>query len=227
MAGFRLTYNSPAVLSFALVTSALFLINEGLGRSLDPILSLQPGFNWGSITDYLSLLLHTVGHANWEHLLGNMTLLLLIGPILEEKYGGSMLALMALVTALLTSIIHLLFFSHGVMGASGLVFMCIMLVSFVNVKEREIPLTFVLVFLLFVGQEVYNSFQDDNVSQFAHIMGGLCGSFFGFGVINWGKGKRGATEAAAPSTTSEPSAYESFDFDSLPPLEDDDTEPSV
>jgi hypothetical protein len=35
--------------------------------------------------------------------------------------------------------------------------------------------------VLFLGREVWNAIaQKDNISQFAHILGGLTGSFFGF-----------------------------------------------
>jgi uncharacterized membrane protein YdcZ (DUF606 family) len=66
------------------------------------------------------------------------------------------------------------------MGASGVVFMMILLASFTNFSEGEIPLTFILILILYIGREVFNSFRQDNISEFAHIIGGLCGSLFGF-----------------------------------------------
>jgi membrane associated rhomboid family serine protease len=127
-----------------------------------------------------SLFSHVIGHGSIEHLLGNMTFILLIGPIIEEKYDSSKTLLMIAATALITGLINVLFFSTGLLGASGIVFMLILLVSFTNVTDGKIPLTFILVALLFVGKEVIQSMQADHVSQAAHIIGGLCGSFFGF-----------------------------------------------
>lgn len=49
-----------------------------------------------------------------------------------------------------------------------------------SVKEKEIPLTFIIVLIMYVGKEVINIFTVDNVSQFAHLVGGACGSIFGF-----------------------------------------------
>ena len=66
------------------------------------------------------------------------------------------------------------------MGASGIVFMFILLVSFTNSKSGEIPITFILIAILFIGKEIIQSLPNDQVSQFAHIIGGLCGSVFGF-----------------------------------------------
>ena len=68
----------------------------------------------------------------------------------------------------------------GLLGASGVVFMFILLSSVTNARRGRIPLTFVLVVLLFLGQEVWNGLTQDNVSQFAHVIGGLCGAAFGF-----------------------------------------------
>jgi rhomboid protease GluP len=34
--------------------------------------------------------------------------------------------------------------------------------------------------VLFLVKEVSSAFAQDNISQFAHIIGGICGSFFGF-----------------------------------------------
>jgi membrane associated rhomboid family serine protease len=112
--------------------------------------------------------------------LGNLTFILLLGPVLEEKYGWRQLLIMIILTALVTGLLNALIFHDGLWGASGIVFMLVMLISFVNVQAGKIPITFILILLLFVGKEIYNSFQADNISQFAHIIGGLCGSMFGF-----------------------------------------------
>ena len=87
---------------------------------------------------------------------------------------------MILITGLITGLINVMFFDTGLLGASGIVFMLILLVSFTNVKRGELPITFILVALLFVGKEVLHSLQADQVSQMAHIIGGACGSLFGF-----------------------------------------------
>nr|HMP30396.1 rhomboid family intramembrane serine protease [Saprospiraceae bacterium] len=127
-----------------------------------------------------TLFSHVLGHANWGHLLGNMTFILLVGPIVEEKYGSKRLLTMILLTALVTGILNILFFNTGLLGASGVVFMLILLSSFTNVRAGEVPITFILVALLFLGKEIMESLQNDNISQFAHVIGGICGSFFGF-----------------------------------------------
>jgi len=106
--------------------------------------------------------------------------MLLLGPILEEKYGSKAILLMMVFTAFFTAILNNLFFSTGIIGASGIVFMMIILVSFANTKGNDIPLTFILVLVLYLGKEVFNAFEADTTSQFAHILGGLVGAVFGF-----------------------------------------------
>jgi len=137
-------------------------------------------FNAGSFRNWVTILTHAAGHAHWPHLIGNFTLILLIGPMLEENYGSKPLLVMIVITALVTGILNVLLFRTFLLGASGVVFMMILLSSFTNFSKGEIPLTFILVLILYMGVQLIDSLGSDNISQFAHIVGGLCGSFFGF-----------------------------------------------
>lgn len=175
----RISYNSPVILSFALICTAVFFIDSFTGGTMMQYFSVGTQLNANPRTIF-SLFSHVVGHGSMEHLLGNMTFVLLLGPIVEEKYGGGKTVLMIILTALVTGLINVMFFSTGLLGASGIVFMLILLVSFTNMKDGKIPLTFILVALLFIGKEVLQSMQADHVSQAAHIIGGFCGSIFGF-----------------------------------------------
>ena len=59
--------------------------------------------------------------------------------------------------------------------------MFILLTSLTSFKAKEIPITFIIVLVLYLGQEIFNGlFAGDNISQFAHILGGIAGSVFGF-----------------------------------------------
>ena len=138
------------------------------------------GSPWQAPEWYFRMLSHVVGHANWEHLFGNFTLILLVGPILEEKYGSRDLMVMMVVTALITGVLQLIFFNSALLGASGIAFMMILLSSFTNSGVGKIPLTFILVVVLFLGREIWSAFENDNISQFTHIIGGVLGAFFGF-----------------------------------------------
>ena len=178
MAKLRITYNAPVVLTFALLAVAVFVLLQVGPRDL------QAWFvAWPKLVDvhaYVGMFTHILGHASWEHLLGNFMLILLIGPILEERHGSRSLLLMILVTALVTGLATLVLSNHFVMGASGIVFMMILLASMANVRGGEIPLTFIAVATIYMGGEIVHSFHEDGISHMAHLVGGAVGAVFGF-----------------------------------------------
>jgi len=177
----KITYNSPVVLTFTLIAVSVLLLNEVLTGLISNYFVTYPHFQFSDPLDYFRLFSHVIGHANWEHLVGNFAFILLIGPILEEKYGAKDLVMMMAVTALVTGILNALFFHTGLLGASGIVFMMILLGSMVNMKKGTLPLTFLLIAALYIGKEMYAAFAvKDNISQFGHIIGGICGTVFGF-----------------------------------------------
>ena len=179
----RIKYNAPTVLTFALFSALVLLLSRTVLPDLIKDWFMVPGrggFRAGSLRSWITVFSHVAGHADWSHLINNFTLILLIGPMLEESYGSLSLLFMMIITALVTGVLNLLFFRSSLMGASGVVFMMILLASFTNFSHGEIPLTFILVLILYLGVQVVESFNSDNISQFAHIAGGFCGSFFGF-----------------------------------------------
>ena len=187
----RIRYNAPVVLSLTLLATAVLVIDHLSGGAIIPrYFVTYPGFRGpgsSGLVSALRLFSYVLGHQGWVHLMANFSFILLIGPVLEEKYRSGPLLVMMLVTALVTGVLNALFFHTGLMGASGIVFMLILLSSFSNIRSGEIPLTFVLVLVLFLAKEVLAAFGQDNISQFAHVIGGLCGSLFGF---VFGRGSR-------------------------------------
>ena len=114
--------------------------------------------------------------------MGNATYILLLGPMLEEKYGSSALVKVILITAVVTALVSYIFFpSVALCGASGVVFAFILLTSFTGFRAGEIPLTFLLIAVIFIGQQVYEGiFVKDSVSQLSHIVGGIVGALIGY-----------------------------------------------
>lgn len=178
----RIQYNSPVILSFTLISLlALFLnwLTRGFTNSL--LFSVYRSSFSNPLT-YVRLFGHVFGHANLEHYAGNMMMILLLGPMVEERYGSRMLVIMMAITAFVTGITNMLLFPNAaLLGASGLVFLLIVLSSMVGFSDGRIPLTLILVLILYLGQEVVNGiFTKDNISHITHILGGLCGCAFGF-----------------------------------------------
>ncbi|HAN79099.1 MAG TPA: rhomboid family intramembrane serine protease [Bacteroidales bacterium] len=176
----RIQYNAPVVLTFSLLATLVYFANNAMLGSLSEYFVLQPDFNFSDPASYVSLAAYVLGHSSTEHLIGNLSIILLVGPIVEEKYGSANTLIMIVFTAIATGIGNMLLFSTGIIGASGIAFMFIILVSFANSQRGRIPLTFILVAALYLGKEVVVSFQNDNISQFAHILGGILGAIFGF-----------------------------------------------
>lgn len=144
------------------------------------IFILNGDFQHGSWQWYLSTLFYMFGHADLQHFVGNMAIVLLLGPIIELKYGHKQLLVMTAITALVTAVFHTLLWDNGLLGCSGIAFMYIVLVTLLNAKGKEIPFTFILVVFLYLGQEIYSSFQQDQISHFAHLFGGAMGAFWGY-----------------------------------------------
>lgn len=178
----RISFNSPVVLSFTLICLAAYLLNcltNGKNNLLLFEVYRSPLTN--PLT-YVRMFTHVLGHASWSHLINNMTLLLVIGPLLEEKYGSADLLIVTVTTAFVTGIVHFIFFpGTALLGASGVVFAYILLSSFACIKDGSIPLTFILVTILYIGGQIVDGvFIKDNVSNLTHIIGGIIGAFFGY-----------------------------------------------
>jgi GlpG protein len=182
----RVTVNAPFSILFSIAAIALYFLFQADG-TIPRMLTLHGDFDFTDWQWYVSLVGYTMGHASIPHLIGNISIILLVGPFVEKRWGTKRVALMVSLTGLLTALVHIIFWDHRLIGASGVVFMMIVLSSLVDLKGKEIPLTFILIVLLFIGQEIRGSFADDQVSQFAHITGGVLGGIFGFAYRSAGR----------------------------------------
>lgn len=183
--GVRLAFNSPAVLGFAAICLLAMVLNRLTGGESNRLLFNVYRAPLTNPLTWLRMVCHVFGHADWNHLLNNMMYILLLGPMLEEKYGSVNLILVMLAAALLTGLINFIFFpSTMLLGASGIVFAMILLSSITRGGEGTIPVTFLLVAVLYIGQQVWQAITvRDNVSYMAHIAGGAVGAGLGF-VLN-------------------------------------------
>ncbi len=178
----RLTYNAPVTLTFVLLCFVATLLNYITQGASNVLLFMTYHSSLTNPLTYLRFFTHVLGHSGWAHFIGNASYLLLLGPMLEEKHGGDNILKIIIVTALVTGIINYIFFPRvALCGASGVVFAFILLTSFTSFREGEIPISFVLVALIYLGQQVYDGiFLNDNISNMAHIAGGIVGSITGY-----------------------------------------------
>jgi len=172
-------YNAPVILTYAVLAFFGTLIVSSVsqvGASLFFIHRAEI-----TLVFVLRLFTHVLGHINMEHFTGNFMLILLIGPILEEKYGSRTILATILITAFVTGFVNVLLFETALMGASGVAFCLIVIASLVNLRQGSIPITFVLIVALYIGREIYSAinYYYTNISHLTHILGGVCGAAIG------------------------------------------------
>ena len=178
----KIQYNSPVILTYAILSLIVLFIGFLTGGMSNALLFSVYRAPLTNPLTFFRLFGYVLGHANLNHYLANFLLILVIGPVLEEKYGSVNLLLMILATAFVSGIAFMIFNSQRAgLGASGILFMMILLSSFTNMKHGMVPLTFILIVVLYFGREIYASIAiESNVSHFGHIVGGLCGAALGF-----------------------------------------------
>lgn len=180
---FGFSYNSPVILTFALLSLGVLLLDFlTAGKSTAMLFSVYR-FSFTDILGYPRLFLHVLGHSGYEHLASNICMLLVIGPMVEEKYGSKNVLISIAATAFVTGVVHIITSDAAMLGASGIVFMLILMASITNFRGGYIPLTLIAVAAIYLGSEFVDGISiTDNITQLGHIVGGcmgiVCGIFF-------------------------------------------------
>lgn len=180
--GLRISFNAPVTLIFVFASFAATLSGVLTGGHLTQLLFMTYHSSLLSPLTYISIFTHVLGHTGWAHFAGNMSYILLLGPVLEEKHGSDTLLKLVIITAVVTSLLNFFLFpGTALCGASGVVFALILLASFTGFRQGEIPLTFILIAVIYLGQQVADGlFLRDNISNLSHIAGGLIGAAAGY-----------------------------------------------
>ena len=178
----KITFNAPVTLSFVIICFVATLLGVLSSGKITQMVFMTYHASLVNPMTYVRFITHVFGHDGWSHFIGNATYLLLLGPMLEEKHGSIELVEVIGITAIITGLVNYIFFWNvGLCGASGVVFAFIILASFTGFKEGEIPLTFILVAVVFIGQQVFEGIVvKDNISNMAHIVGGIVGAIIGY-----------------------------------------------
>lgn len=178
----RIQYNSPVVLTYALLSLLTLLLGYFTKGASTLMLFSVYRSPMSEVLFYARLFGHVLGHINLEHYVNNFLLILLLGPMLEEKYGSKAILFLILTTALITGGLFLLINGDSaLLGASGVVFMLILLSSYVNLEKGKVPITLILVVAIFIGREIFSGlYVTDNVSRVTHVVGGACGAGLGY-----------------------------------------------
>lgn len=178
-------YNSPVILTFFFICLLVFILNYiTKGKSNNLLFSNYRSSLLNPLT-YFRMVSHILGHSDWNHLRRNFLYILLVGPMVEEKYGSINLIIMILITAFCTGLINFIIGKKRIVGASDIVYMLIILSSLVNISQGKIPITLVLIVIFYIVDEFVAIFKKkkDNISHVSHLIGAICGCIYGFYIL--------------------------------------------
>lgn len=183
----KFDYNAPVILTYFFICLIILMIDKLCkGKFSATFFTTYKNDSLLNPLTYFKLVSHSLGHTDWDHLYSNFIKILLIGPLIEEKYGSINLLIAMILTSLIIGIVNKVFGKGGILGASGVAYMLILLSSFVNMENGKIPITLTLIILFFVVDEVIKLFRrkKDGVSHLGHITGAICGIVLGMLALN-------------------------------------------
>lgn len=183
----KFDYNAPVILTYFFICLIILMIDKLCkGKFSATFFTTYKNDSLLNPLTYFKLISHSLGHADWDHLYSNFIKILLIGPLIEEKYGSINLLIAMILTSLIIGIVNKILGKGGILGASGVAYMLILLSSFVNMENGKIPITLTLIILFFVVDEVIKLFRrkKDGVSHLGHITGAICGIILGMLALN-------------------------------------------
>ena len=175
-------YNSKVILTYLFICLGAWLINKISGGKTNKLLFESYRSSPLNPLTYIRMFTHCIGHKDLDHLISNFLYILLVGPMIEEKYGSINLIVMFLITSLVIGLFNTIISNYVITGASGNVYMLIVLSSFSNITEGKIPLTLILILIFYVISEIKDSVTGANKGVYhgGHLLGALCGIAFGF-----------------------------------------------
>jgi len=175
------SYNSKVILTFFFINLILLILDYILGHRISNFLALKKTSLLNPMT-YIRFITNSFVSKDWSHFRNNFLYILLLGPMLEEKYGSITILKMMLITSIASSIVIYLFSKRGALGCSDITFMMIVLSSIVNMQSGKIPLTLILIILFYCTDEILKLLlhKNDGISHLGHLVGAICGFIFGY-----------------------------------------------
>lgn len=173
-------YNSIVILTYFFLSLLVLWLKNLTNNKSNKLFSSGRDSIFNPLT-YIKMFTHILGHSNYNHFKNNFLYILLIGPMIEEKYGSINLLTMIIITSFITALINIIISKKQILGASGIVYMLILLSSLVNIETGKIPITLILIFIFYIITEIKDGlFKKDNISHLSHLIGAVCGFIYGF-----------------------------------------------
>lgn len=207
---FKFIFTAPFITIFAFLSIALFLLDVFAfkGNAVSGIFSC-PGakgsavFSFTNPLHYIRLFLHVLGNTGALTLLSNMTILLILGPGMEEKFGKGIFMLMTLLSALVSGVLNACFGSSPAAGSESIVFLLIFLWQTESFIKKEIEIPRMLIFIPYTGAVIYLAYKNGCTVSSAvvyaleSIAGGICGGILRFLISHEKKAEKTQGERAS------------------------------
>jgi rhomboid protease GluP len=135
--GRNFRWNSPVILAFCVIVFFVHLAYQTtLYYSVSSTFSVPQNFDWRNPAHYLSLFLYIFGdNGRWDQISTPMLLIVIVGPITEERLGSIQLAFVILITSFIVGLVDVTLFRGGLFGPLCIAYLLIFLATFVNVKK--------------------------------------------------------------------------------------------
>jgi len=211
--GFKFSFNAPFTLIFSLICIVIFLLDyfvfKGSLSQKYLICNSAKGdspFNFTSATDYFTLLTHVFAETSFTGLFINIMFLNILSPSLEEKYGGPILLLMAVLSTLISGVLTACIGFAPLTGYKSIILMMIFLSSLTAFQKKDIQVTWVLVIISFILIDIMEGFSSallisKLLTTLINLIAGIAGSLFGFlAVPKKTAGKTKKTKASSNTT---------------------------
>lgn len=181
-------YDSPVMLTFALITLLVFILDafafKGKLKEIWLVTPTAAGgqfpFSFSDFPSILRLFIHVFGYSQNEVLICNLIFILLLGPQMEERYGSVIIGIMIFVSSLFSAVLNACFCKNAVCGAEPVVFMLILLWTMMQLSRSKISASAIAVIALFIAMLVFRKNPNGVVGVAVIAAGGLCGSLFAF-----------------------------------------------
>jgi membrane associated rhomboid family serine protease len=196
---YKIMFDAPVTIVFVLLTIAVYFVNIMMKESLIPMMftcrSLkaadpEAAFNLKNALDYARLILHVFAYTDFPTLLINAVILLLLGSILEERYGSLMLFIMIFIAALVSGVLAVCSPQVPFTGTDSIIFMMIFLLSLTALAKHTVQVSWLLAFIAFTAYKAYgftttgtknlSAIIQDNLGLLISLAAGICGSLAGF-----------------------------------------------
>jgi len=190
-AGFSVSFDSPVGLVLVILLVVMAII-ERLVPSIDWLFVCpckagnSAAFDYRNVADYFRILLYPFGFSSWNQLTANLVFILLLFPKIESVFGKLFSSMLVLITVAFAGVICVCFSNSVIYGTSGIVCMLLILAIFISADKRQIPLSYILLAVIYFAREIVSIIDTNTIEVFCHFAGSLAGSLVGILSLSYG-----------------------------------------